>query len=328
MDELTLRKLGLLKAFFKHGVKHSEVDSKLDNMLTIHHFDLCNEFLLRILADELKINVDRLVTLENIFDCISKNPDKTKHVNLKFKTEVLRIRKLRNDVQHNAETKTHDDVQTSYVYTKDFVERTVKEVFNIEFDHINLVRLIAEEQFREDMLKAFTLMGGKKYPEALFLINQCFMGRLTKLREDGYIPSTYDLLGFTSSFSQQYDIRPDNIGILHLSNPNIDLEQLKEAVEKNSESIKKIADKVLELVDRKFEEYTQGIMYEVSILGLGINYAEYSRYKNIIWHSSYHGKLNEEDTQFCFDFVTEFLIRPLINMKATSEITHRQMILF
>lgn len=324
VNELSLRKLSLLKFFYKHALKHSETDSKLDNMLAIHHFDLCNEFLLRILADEVKVNVDKLVTLENIFDCIYKNVKQQKSVTLSSKAEILRIRKLRNDVQHNAEFKSHDDVKVCFVHTKEFLENTILNVFKLNFLEITLISLIEQHELREEMQKSFELIQKNEYLEAIKIINSALENKFEKLKKEGHIPSAHSLLGFSSAWSQKHDISVSDLGFHFFRTSLPEVEQLKEAIEKEHENVKRISEKILDLVDAKFENYTQGIMYEIAIVGLGINYADYSRYKNILWHSHHHEKLNEKDINFCFDFVVELLIKPLTSMIPTSSIRFKQ----
>ena len=324
VNEITLKKLSLLKFFYKHAIKHSQTDSKLDNMLAIHHFDLCNEFLLRILADEFDKNIDQLITLKNIYDCIHKNLKNLKGIDISYKTKILRIRKLRNDVQHNAEFKSYDDVKMCFVHTKEFLENTIQQVFHLNFMEINLISLIEQKEFKKDMKNSFDLIKEKKYLDAIEIINSTFEKKLENLKKEGYIPSAHSLLGFSSAWSQKHDIRVDDISFSFFRTKLPEIEQLKEAFEKEHENIKRISEKILELVDAKFESYTQGIMYEIAIVGLGINYADYSRYKNILFHARFHKKLNEEDINFCFDFVVELLIRILTNMIPTSEVKCKQ----
>lgn len=324
INEIALRKLSLLKFFYKHAIKHSQIDSKLDNMLAIHHFDLCNEFLLRILADEVKVNVDKLVTIENIFDYIHKNLKIQKSIEIGHKPEILRIRKLRNDVQHNAEFKSYDDVKMCFVHTKEFLENTIKLVFDLNFTEINLISLIEQDEIKKDMQKSFDLIQENKYLDAIEIINSALEKKLGKLKKEGYIPSAHSLLGFSSAWSQKHDIRVDDIRLSFFRTELREIEQLKEAIEKEHENVKRISEKILELVDAKFESYTQGIMYEIAIVGLGINYADYSRYKNILMHARFHKKLNESDINFCFDFVIELMIKPLTNMIPTSDVRYKQ----
>mgnify|MGYP001613614363 CR=1 FL=1 len=326
--ELTLRKLGLLKILYKHAVYHSSTDSKLDNMLAIHHFDLCNEFLLRILGDELHLDIDKLVTFENIYNCIAKNlknksPDELKSLELKFKPELMRIRKLRNDIQHHGEYKTFDDVKICFANTKDFLETTIKEGYGLEFEDINLAMLIEDAGLKENMLNAFQLIKQEQYLKALEIIEFCFEKRIKTLMENGYIPSTHSLLGFTTAFSQQFDLRVDDVRFYSFHSDIKELDELRHAIEKVQENVKKVSEKVLELVDKKFENYTEGLMNEIAIMGLGINYMDYSAYRNIVLHSRLHQKLNKEDVNYCFDFVTEILIRPSQPVSPTSPIRYR-----
>lgn len=311
VDAILYRKLLLLKSFFEHGKSHSSYKTHLDNMLAIHHFDLCNEFMLRILSDKLKINVDKLVVLENIYDCINKNLEKKESKKLGFKKEILRVRKLRNDIQHQAETKTGEDADISFVHTNDFLNQTISDIFGIDFESLSLSDLIQNEEYRKNIKNAESLLNKGKKIDALKLIDLIFTTKLDELKKDIYKPSGSDLLGFSRSIG--------GIGSLgymdYRSVPSFTsfgrdnaFRELSDAINNNRNNMKEIAEKILEAVDRKFEEYTRNIVDTLSIFWLGVDYRKYSKYKDIVWTSRFE-EVPPQDVEFALEFVTDFLIK-------------------
>ncbi|MCX6821077.1 MAG: hypothetical protein NT016_03960 [Candidatus Aenigmarchaeota archaeon] len=307
IDDLILKKLILLKLFFEHGKNHSRYDTKLDNMFAIHHFDLCNEFILRILSDYLKIDIDKLVTMENIYDCINKNLEKNHENTLTMKKEVLRVRQLRNDIQHLAETKTRDSVDESFVWTKNFLSETTKTIFEIDFDTISLSDLIKDDRFKTEIKKSEKFLEEGKICDALTISDSIFESRLGELKRIGYKPSGMELLGSSAmdgrSLFPLYGIDPwrtkdsyDPIWGLK-SEPRIDNEELQ-----------KVKDEILSSVNNRFSEYTKNIIDVISIFGMGVNYIDYSAFKRIIQMNNTKQDVQVADAKFAVEFVTYFLI--------------------
>ena len=321
VDEIIYRQLVLLKAFYQHGIYHSKIQSPLDNMLAIHHFDMCNEFLIRIIGEYLKIiNETKTFTLSDIYKQINKQLKKQKGIKLDFQNQIEEVRKIRNSIQHKAETKTEDSVNRCYTYTFDFLNDTIQRVFDINFENINLIELIHEIKIKNRMKKALKSIENEKYEDALGFIMNSFDEKIDKFKENTNLHSETSLFASTIAFDyfkcideNENIISPLNIPIINglheIKNPNSDLKRLIEAIKICNRNIKKIQEDINETTNTKLKQITNALIKDYIILSLNINILKYSEYKKTIDGMISHEVLEKKDVEDCFDFVLDVILK-------------------
>lgn len=319
VDEIIYRQLVLLKAFYQHGIYHSKIQSPLDNMLAIHHFDMCNEFVLRIISESIKIKKEtKVITLGALYEQIYTQLKEKKRIELNYKKQIITVRQIRNDVQHNAETKTQESVNRCSTYTFDFLNDTIKKVFNIDFDDINLVELISETKIKNRMIKALKLIKEEKYKDALGLIINCFGEKIYNFKEKIDLHSETALFSSTVAydFHKMIEIPFSHISsAIEINNlPNIrdvdlNMGKLIKAIQKNNEYIKSINEDISKTINNKLEEVTNSLIKDYMIIALNINLLKYSEYKKTIDWMISDEVLGKKDVEDCFDFVIEVILK-------------------
>jgi len=321
INEIIYRQLVLLKAFYQHGIYHSKIQSPLDNMLAIHHFDICNEFILRIIGEYLKItNETKTYTLSHIFNQINKQLNEKKGIKLNFQKQIEDVRQIRNSIQHNAETKTEESVNRCSIYTFDFLNDTIQRVFGINFEDINLIKLIRETKIKERMQKALKSIENEKYEDALGFIMNCFDEKIDKYKKNTNLNTETSLFRSTIEYDFYKGIEKSKSTIylpntsvkneLHnIKKPNSDLKQLIKAIQICNKNIKTIQEDINETTNSKLEQFTNGLIKDYIILSLNINILKYSEYiQTINWMIS-HEELEKKDVEDCFDFVLDVILK-------------------
>jgi len=169
MSEIETRKLTLVKSIFLHGCDHSYREDPISRMLAVHHFDFAIEMMLKCIAEELSLSMRRknnkYPDFPALIDEIEKKLSKVGYHLPRDK--LLCVRSLRNSIQHEGRIPSKEDVILCKEYTREFLERTVSDIFHISWDKISLSLLIKNKKLRKIMKNAEKFLEEGNYREAI-----------------------------------------------------------------------------------------------------------------------------------------------------------------
>ncbi len=168
-------RLILIKFLFEHGKQHTLSGFSVDRMIAIHNFDNAIEWLLRSVALQLEINIflSKEKRYISFYELCTKIEGESKKI-LPFKDEILGLHDLRNKIQHHANVPSSEDIERYGFFTKGFIEKVLKDYFEINYDELSFVSLIKNRQIHEGFLKAEELVRKKKYKNSISLCWEVF----------------------------------------------------------------------------------------------------------------------------------------------------------
>lgn len=287
MDELTTKRLAVIKQLYLHGIDQSyEVEPM--NGFSILSFHDSVEMFMKLCAEVRGVKIDRNV---NFGDYFTKIPD------LQCNATMASLNNKRVGLKHNGTIPSNMDVEISRVNVTDFFEQNTPLFFNVRFEDISLISLITYNSVREYLIKAQKEISEKDYISSIQNSQIAFKELLYIHKEDNsmmYISPFQMTQDFTFLNSFFMGIRTDN-------------RKLGEFVDR---------------VGKSFEE----IENTVSIIGFGIDYKRYCKFKLLaplmnIWYDgekrSYeaYNNLNDgricdnKNAMFCLNFVIDSALR-------------------
>lgn len=149
VDPITRKKLIIVKQLYQNTIRQSASQhSTIDRLLSVIGFDLAIETLLRAIVgslDSSKSPADGFQGLvqqcDNLLvgNGISAIPDKA---NIQY------IHSIRNDAQHKAKYPNESDVSDCRTYTRDFLRKTITEIWALDFEKISLIDVVQHDKVR------------------------------------------------------------------------------------------------------------------------------------------------------------------------------------
>lgn len=155
VDPITRKKLIIVKQLYQNAIKQSASQhSTIDRLLSVIGFDLSIETLLRAIVgslDSAKSPADGFQGLvqqcDNLLtgNGINAIPDKA---NIQY------IHSIRNDAQHKAKYPNESDVSDCRTYTRDFLRKTIVEIWGLDFEKISLTDVVQHEKVKQYLVDA------------------------------------------------------------------------------------------------------------------------------------------------------------------------------
>ena len=288
MDELTTKRLAVIKQLYLHGLEQSyEVEPM--NGFSILSFHDSVEMFMKLCAEVRGVKIDRNV---NFGDYFSKLPD------LLCNATMTNLNSKRINLKHYGTLPSKLDVEISRTNVADFFEQNTPIFFNVQFSEISLICLIKYNSVKDYLNKALSDLSSNKYKESITNsqiafkeLMWCYENENTKNYESIFGRS-FDF-SFQSSFHLQMELGHD----------------FDHFIDNVSQSIPLMEERV-------------------NIIGLGIDYMHYRKFKLLspfiqMWPSDheenkYEVYLDDErdrricsqrNARFCFDFVIDSALK-------------------
>ena len=288
MDELTTKRLAVIKQLYLHGVEQSyEVEPM--NGFSILSFHDSVEMFMKLCAEVKGVKITKDVKFGDYF---SKLPD------LLCNATMSNLNSKRVSLKHYGALPSKLDIEISRVNVADFFEQNTPIFFNVQFDEISLVSLIKYNSVRNYLDKSLSDLSSKKYKESI-TNSQIAFKELMWCYETENTKNFESILGKSCDFTFQSSFHL-NVGLGSDFNSFID---------NVSESIPLLEERL-------------------NIIGLGIDYMRYRKFKLLspcieMWpcengDDKYSVFIDEErdrricsqkNAQFCFDFVIDSALK-------------------
>jgi len=169
-----IKELVVAKSVLLHGISHSMSKDPLSRIIAILHFDYFVEAVLKAFLRAENISTSKLSKM-NLFELL-KEADKLWKIKFKeslpFRYEIGGLRKLRDQVQHEAHIPSIEDVERYRVIIKDFAYKIFEKEFNLKFDEVSLSDLIEDSELRQDIKVVEKIINEGEYKEALERLNR------------------------------------------------------------------------------------------------------------------------------------------------------------
>lgn len=287
MDELTMKRLAVIKQLYLHGIDQSyEVEPM--NGFSILSFHDSVEMFMKLCAEQNNVRIDRNV---NFGDYFIKMPD------LRCNATMSNLNSKRVNLKHYGTLPSKLDIEISRANVTDFFEQNTPIFFGIQYNEISLISLIKYDSVKSYMEMAHSDLTLNKYKESITNSQIAFKELMACYEEENTkrFHNPFHFTGHLRHIGLFNDIRKIDRDFSHY------IDDMKKAIE-NLEEMSKI-------------------------IGLGVDYKRYCKFRLLspyiqMYHSEnrrkYHCLINEEhdnrkcsqrNAQFCFDFVIDSALK-------------------
>lgn len=281
-NEIITRRLAIIKYLYTIGVQQSKQADTIAGFSILSFHD-CIEMFLLLIAEHNNTKTDKL----SFMDFWDKFP------NLTLKESMRAVKDRRVSVKHKGQFPSKSDIEISRISVTDFLIQNTKIQFNIDFENVSLLDLIAYTEVKDYLILSEKLLAKNNYDDSLMNSSFAFQNLIDfyESNKEFWYQKTFDL---GEKIGKEYE---------HLIGRNSNYES------------------------RWFKEVTNTLnkIREVSKLtGLGIDYKKYSVFKLLtpkvyrdangnytaLYKMSDKGViLNKDNCQFCIEFVLECAIK-------------------
>jgi hypothetical protein len=146
LSEPSGRRLTIAKELYLHGYSHSLRRSISDSILSILNFDFCAETIIKTVLLDRGVRIERqrggFKTHDELISDLRHN-----FPNLSYIDEVISLHRLRNDVQHQSNIPSEQEVSRHKTTVRLFFEEVCQKVYDgtISYDDISLALFIKSE---------------------------------------------------------------------------------------------------------------------------------------------------------------------------------------
>lgn len=159
-----IKRLTYAKQIYLHGYEHGKNPGYLNKSFAIISLDGAIEhFLWTIIAE---FNAISKLPKRSQFHDILATADSAVGNILSLKAEVQKIHSIRNAAQHQGTVPSDRDIESSIVYTEDFLSQACQACFKVKFDEIYLSDLILDPELRNSLRKVENYLAKKDYENA------------------------------------------------------------------------------------------------------------------------------------------------------------------
>ena len=288
MDELTTKRLAVIKQLYLHGIEQSyEVEPM--NGFSILSFHDSVEMFMKLCAEKRGIKIGRDVNFGDYFSIL---PD------LQYNATMTNLNSKRVSLKHYGAIPSKLDIEISRANVTDFFEHNTPIFFDVQFNEISLVSLIKYNSVKDYMNRALSDLSLNQYKDSI-TNSQIAFKELMWCYEMENTLHFESILGKSWNFSSQSSFHM-KMGL------GSDFDSFIDNV---SESIPLLEERL-------------------NIIGLGIDYLRYRKFKLLspyieMWADEkgddrYSVFIDEgrdrricsqKNARFCFDFVIESALK-------------------
>lgn len=285
MDELTTRRLAVIKQLYKLGISQS-YDSEPVNGFCLLSFHDSVEMFMKLCADINNISITRNDRFEHYF---------IKLPNLQGQATMTNLNNKRVALKHHGILPSKLDIEISRANVSDFFIQNTPLFFNVTFDEISLISLIKYDTVRQYLELAVGDLNGQNFESAIINSQIAFAELLFCYEDDKFH-------NWNSPF---YPFR----GIEHTT----------------SHRLKEILGHEFDNYTDQIQKSLLSLRDITKILGYGLDYKKYAKFKILTPHLNawkeggggrkYETMPNEKinyskkNAEFCFDFVIDSYLK-------------------
>lgn len=181
---VTHRRLVLAKAMYEHGLSSAKNAGALAKMIAVHSFHNAVEITLRAIALHHGIALPQpaasvgFATLVQEIDRRSKSGGP----GVPLRQQIDGLNTKRNMVQHDAHEPEAAMMEEWRVLTLAFLKQAFRDFFQVEFDDVSRVSLVADESLRGVLARATDELGAARWSRALALSKIAIEAAMRSLR--------------------------------------------------------------------------------------------------------------------------------------------------
>jgi hypothetical protein len=167
VDSITYKRLVLVKRLYQQALVQSTSQHDLiSSILSVIGFDLAIETMLKTIVSSL----DPSRTLADSFQSVIQQADvvldKEKLNPIPDKGHIYHVHTIRNNAQHKASYPSGTEVNDCRTYTRDFLQKVTLQVWDLQFDDINLSDLVQDKKAKELLKNAEDALDKNDYKKA------------------------------------------------------------------------------------------------------------------------------------------------------------------
>lgn len=303
----TMKRLLYTKKLLLAAEEHKHFGTELDRVFSILLCDNAIEMLLKTIATEKGINLDKN---GETFRSLWTKIDRKITPKLPLTSDIFNLREERNLVQHQGAIPSQPNVDRHLNYARSFIEQVVSQQFNKNFDEIYLSDLIEVQEFRDKLKEIEHLLETGNFNEVPKRSIEFFILMLEKSEvfKHWYWPSIDPIHGLSWEDLQQFPIMTMNGEFLEGGGRAAGGEPALAAIFEALDSLK---------------DFAYDVIGQFKILSIVPDYAEYSRFKLLtprvsIRYLDLKPKLllknpkpeyTKEEAQFLFDFILKVSLK-------------------
>ncbi len=281
MDELTTKRLAIIKQLYQLGINQS-YDSEPINGFCLLSFHDSIEMFMKLCAESKGIKVARNTNFGDYFKLI---PD------LLGEVEMSNLNNRRVALKHYGSLPSKLDIEISRVNVSTFFQNNTLVFFNINFDDISLISLVKYDTVKEYLQSALENLNSGENESSIINSHIAFKELLFCYEEDKrYLWKSPFKICEDFSFSTSLHLKQIGLGR--------DFDNFVDKVQKSIVNLDDIS----------------------KVLGFGLNFKKYAKFKIMtpymnVWHEKDGRKYdimkndrinyNKKNAEFCFDFVIE-----------------------
>lgn len=168
IDPITRKKLIIVKQLYQNAmIQSASHHSIIDRLLSVIGFDLTIETVLRAIVGSLDSSKSPSDGFQGLVQQCDTLLSGSGHNPIPDKANIQYIHSIRNDAQHKAKYPNESDVNDCRTYARDFLRKTIAELWGIDFEQISLVDLIQHEKVKQYLVDAEHHLSQGKYQEAI-----------------------------------------------------------------------------------------------------------------------------------------------------------------
>lgn len=273
IDDLSYKKLVLVKQIFDRSVNQTSLNYA-ERLLILIGYDLANETALKTVISSLSTKPFK----DRNFSDIVKEAESVLSVKglrpVPDEANIWNVRNRRNSSQHDARNPSDSDLAEAQIYTRDFLEKLCKQVWDLDFHSISMRSLIQNSEVKKLLDVAYAFFEKGDFSSAAcdavvaFQHVKGMIKRFAVGRESQGV-----ILTFTTT--------EDQAPLSHLAD---DINNLRDVVFHS-------------LLGVDFKEY---LRFERISLAFGVHYLGGMKYKCV----QYGEDFTEEEAEFALQFVT------------------------
>lgn len=283
LNQIILNRLSFIKYLYQDAVEKSKKPSPKDSasILTFHD---AIELFLQLSVEFLNANPKTDIKFIAYWDIINQ---KLSGNQLLHKAPMIRLNKARVNLKHHGQLINKSDIEAFRVNSKNFFEDNTPIVFGIDFSEISLIDLIENDEVKQILKDTQDFFKNRQYKEALERLAIAFYVLISDYEKS---KTRYGKSPFLIGESSRFILTPDLTS---------DYREIAKSLKEIQEIIKMLC---LDIDCRKYAKFR--LLTPIIFRGKEI-YDKYSTF----WVSVKERKFNEEQVEFCFDFIIESALK-------------------
>jgi hypothetical protein len=158
-------RLAYAKQMYLHGYEHGKGQGFLNKSLAIISIDGAIERFLWTIITEFNVS-SKLAKRPNFFQ-VWKAADDAVGNKLPLKSEIENVHDIRNAAQHKGMVPSDRAIDSSLIYTEDFLTQSYMSCFRLKFNELSISDLVLDSDLRTNLKRIEDFLSKKDYENAI-----------------------------------------------------------------------------------------------------------------------------------------------------------------